>query len=85
MSRHLLRYKAMARAATFVEVCEYLTTQTSPDCLAVGGPKGTAGLEIREWACGGCGMVHDRDVAEARNVLRLGRQALAQGSSTLSA
>jgi putative transposase len=84
MSRNLLRYKAMARAAAFVDVSEYLTTQTCPDCLAVGGPKGTAGL-AREWACGGCGMVHDRDVAAARNILRLGRQALAEGSSTLSA
>jgi transposase len=37
------------------------------------------------WACGCCGMVHDRDVAAARNSLRLGRQALAEGSSTLSA
>jgi putative transposase len=76
---------ARARAATFVDVSEYLTTQTCPDCLAVGGPKGTAGLEIRERACGGCGMVHDRDVAAARNILRLGRQALAEGSTTLGA
>lgn len=85
MSRNMLWYKAMARAATFVDVSEYLTTQTCPDCLAVGGPKGIAGLEIREWACGCCGAVHDRDVAAARNILRLGRQALAEGSSTLSA
>lgn len=85
MARNMLRYKAMARAATFVDVSEYLTTQTCPDCLAVGGPKGTKGLEIREWTCGDCGSVHDRDVAAARNILRLGRQALAEGSSTLSA
>jgi putative transposase len=85
MSRNMLRYKAMARAATFVEVSEYLTTQTCPDCFAVGGPKGTAGLEIREWSCGCCGAIHDRDVAAAQNILRLGRQALAEGSSTLSA
>ncbi|HSR81067.1 MAG TPA: hypothetical protein VLL28_09845, partial [Hyphomicrobiaceae bacterium] len=37
------------------------------------------------WACGCCGMVHDRDVAAARNSLRPGRQALAEGSPTLSA
>ena len=35
--------------------------------------------------CGCCGVVHDRDVAAARNILRLGRQALAEGSSALSA
>jgi transposase len=40
---------------------------------------------LKEWACGCCGMVHDRDVAAARNILRLGRQALAEGGSALSA
>jgi putative transposase len=94
MSRNMLRYEAMARAATFVDVCEYLTTETCSDCGAVGGPKGTKGLEIRAWRCGGCGSVHDRDVHDrdvnaARVILRLGRQdgrqALAEGSSTLSA
>jgi putative transposase len=85
MSRNMLRYKAMARAATFVDVSEYLTTQTCADCGAVGGPRGTKGLEVREWTCGDCGVIHDRDVNAARNILRLGRQALAEGSSTLSA
>src|SRR5262249_2181737 len=85
MSRNMLRYKAMARAATFVDVSEYLTTQTCSDCVAVGGPKGTKGLEIREWTCMSCGVVHDRDVTAARNIHRLGRQALAEGSSPLSA
>jgi len=82
MSRNLLRYKAMARAATFVDVSEYLTTQICPDCRAVGGPKATAGRAMRAWACGGCGRVHDRDVAAPRNILRPGRPALAEGSST---
>ena len=41
MSHNLLRYKAMARAATFVDVSDYLITQICPDCRAVGGPKGT--------------------------------------------
>jgi transposase len=81
----MLRYEAMARAATFVDVSEYLITQTCSDCGAVGGPKGTKGLEIREWACGACGVSHDRDLNAAKIMLRLGRQVLAEGSSTLSA
>lgn len=78
MSRNMLRYKAMARGAQLVDVSEYLSTQTCSDCLTVGGPKGTEGLEIREWTCG-CGAVHDRDVNAARNILRLGRETLAEG------
>lgn len=81
MSRNMLRYKAMARGARFVDVSEYLSTQTCSDCLTVGGPKGLKGLEIREWTCG-CGAMHDRDVNAARNILRLGRQTLAEGAST---
>ena len=52
--------QAMARAATLVDVSEYLTTETCSDCGAVGGPKGTKGLEVREWTCMSCGVVHDR-------------------------
>jgi transposase len=64
MSRNMLRYKAIARGATFVD--------------------GIAGLEITEWECDAC-SIHHRDVNAARNHLRLGRQTLAEGSSTLSA
>ena len=49
------------------------------------GPKGLKDLGIREWVCGDCGAVHDRDVNAARNILRLGRQTLAGGSSTHTA
>lgn len=80
MFRNLLRYKAIARGAVYVDVSEYLSTQTCSDCNAVGGPKGAKGLEIREWTCGHCGSVHDRDVNAARVILRLGRQTLVEGS-----
>jgi putative transposase len=81
MSRNILRYKAIARVATFVDTSEQLSTQTCSECGCVGGPKGLKGLEIREWTCDECGAVHDRDVNAARNILRLGRQTLAEGSS----
>jgi putative transposase len=83
--RNMLRYKAIARGARFVDVSEYLTTQTCSDCGAVGGPKGNAGLEIREWTCSRCGAVHDRDVNAARIILRLGRETLVEGSPHHSA
>lgn len=74
--RHLLDYKAIARKVVYCEVSEYLTTQTCSHCNAVSGPKGRKGLGVREWACGECGAVHDRDVNAALNILRLGHQAL---------
>jgi transposase len=67
--------------ATFVDICEHLTTQTCCERGRVGGPKGLKGLEIREWTYDECGAVHDRDVSAARNILRLGRQTLAEGGS----
>jgi putative transposase len=39
MSRNMLRYKAIARAATFVDTSEYLSTQTCSVCGCIGGRK----------------------------------------------
>src|SRR5690606_35652572 len=33
-------------------------------------------LSIREWPCGSCGAVHDRDVNAAKNILRQGMDLL---------
>ena len=81
MSRNMLRYKAIARAARFVDTSEYLTTQVCSECASISGPKGLKDLGIRQWTCDACAAVHDRDLNAARNILRLGRQALAEGSS----
>lgn len=78
--KRMLRYKAMRRGAIFLEVNEALTTQACSVCLACCGPKGLEGLEIREWTCVECGVVHDRDVNAARNILRLGHETLGGGS-----
>jgi putative transposase len=75
----MLRYKAIARVATFVDTSEHpkqLRPVANADASAA-----RKGLEIREWTCDECGAVHDRDVNAARNILRLGRQTLAEGSS----
>ncbi|MFE2184230.1 zinc ribbon domain-containing protein [Streptomyces sp. NPDC059455] len=43
-------------------------------------------LRVREWTCGGCGTVHDRDHNAARNVLFEGRRIVAAGrAETLNA
>lgn len=48
---------------------------TCCECRSIAGPKGYAGLNKRQWICGGCGASHDRDVNSAVNILRLGRSA----------
>jgi IS605 OrfB family transposase len=81
--RQMLAYKAMRHGAFYEEVDERFSTQTCSNCGVVGGPKGLEGLVVREWTCGECGAVHDRDVNSARNILRSGRGAPAQGIPAL--
>ena len=86
MLKTQLEYKAIARSVVFEEVNEKYTTQMCSCCgeVSVNSPKGRAGLRIREWACAGCGTLHDRDVNAAKNILRLGHQSLAVGIPVLS-
>ena len=81
--RHQLSYKAMRHGGKFFEVDEAYSTQVCSSCGALpeGRPEGIADLGIREWTCGECGAVHDRDVNAAKNILRVGLDALAEGAS----
>src|SRR5216683_5318911 len=76
--RTMLRYKCAFAGATFAVVDEAFSTQTCSACGVRSGPKGIAGLGIREWTCGDCGTVHDRDVNAAKNILAAGRRRLAE-------
>ena len=67
--RSMLRYKAMRHGAIYVEADERGSSVTCSACGARGGPKGIAGLRVREWACGCCGVLHDRDTNAAVNLL----------------
>ena len=79
MFRNMLRYKAIAHGAEYVEADERYSSQTCSDCGSISGPKGRKGLEIRVWECGDCGSVHDRDVNAARNILGRERPPLVAG------
>jgi putative transposase len=46
---------------------------TSQVCSACGLKDGPKPLSVRAWQCAGCGVVHDRDVNAARNILAAGR------------
>jgi putative transposase len=83
--RNMLRYKCHRARVVFLGVDEAGSTQTCSACGARCGPKGIAGLGIREWLCGECGTVHDRDVNAARNILAAGRRRLAEGIPALAA
>jgi putative transposase len=46
------------------------SSQTCTTCWAIEGPKP---LNVREWTCSRCGIVHDRDVNAAKYVLAAGQ------------
>ncbi|KWO43135.1 transposase [Burkholderia sp. MSMB1459WGS] len=84
--RNKLRYKAIAHGVTFEEVDESGSTQSCSSCGSKDSttrPKGIAGLRIREWVCGGCGVLHDRDTNAALNILRCGRASPGVGILSL--
>jgi putative transposase len=68
----MLEYKASRYGRVFVRIGRF--EPTSQVCSACGARDGPKPLSVREWACAACGMVHDRDVNAARNVLALGRR-----------
>lgn len=80
MLKTQIEYKAIRHRAVFMEVNEAFSTQACSQCGSIEGPKGVAGLRIREWVCS-CGASHDRDTNAAMNILRVGLDALAAGAS----
>lgn len=78
--RSFLKYKATKLGrGVYQDVNESFSTCRCSDCLQKTGPKGLRQLEVREWTCGNCGSVHDRDVNAARNILRIGHDTLTKG------
>lgn len=86
MLRNLLSYKCDHAGVAFAEVDESYTTQVCSECNALGGPKGREELGVRQWVCGECGSIHDRDLNAAVNIARIGCDTLGlkwPGSSAL--
>jgi putative transposase len=67
----LIGEKAAQYGRTFDQVGRF--TPTSQICSACGARDGPKPLQVRHWQCKACGVVHDRDVNAARNVLAAGR------------
>lgn len=64
----MLEYKAVKAGRTLVRIGRF--EQTSQACSACGVKEGPKPLSVREWACGACGTVLDRDVNAAVNVAK---------------
>lgn len=72
--KRMLAYKAIGLGSVFNEVNESFSTVTCSGCKERTGPKGQAGLGVREWVCSSCGSTHLRDVNAAKNILSLSVQ-----------
>lgn len=71
--RFQLTYKANRLAGTCVSGNERFSSVTCSDCLQRTGPSGLSALGVREWVCSSCGVMHERDVNAARNILNAPR------------
>ncbi|MEU6555902.1 RNA-guided endonuclease TnpB family protein [Streptomyces sp. NPDC046915] len=80
----MLEYKATLHGRTFTKVGRAFPS--SQVCSACGYRDGPKPLHVRQWTCGECHTVHDRDHNAARNVLCEGRRIVAAGrAETLNA
>ena len=71
--RSMLEYKAEWYGRQLVVIDKYYpSSQLCSQCGAKSGPKGQAGLAIREWICPDCHTRHDRDRNAAENILAAG-------------
>jgi putative transposase len=52
---------------------------SSKTCSSCGHVLSTLGREVREWTCPECGVIHDRDLNAAKNILAVGQTVAAHG------
>ena len=67
----MLEYKSQQAGIVYKEVNEAYSTRMCNECGALTGPQGLIGLSVRNWKCD-CGILHNRDVNAARNILSFG-------------
>ena len=80
----MLEYKAVKHGRTFAKVDRAFPS--SQICSVCGFRDGPKPLHVRQWTCGACHTVHDRDHNAASNVLVEGRRIVAAGrAETLNA
>ncbi len=67
----MLEYKTIRFGKELKVVNEKFSTVTCSFCFNRTGPSGLSTLGVREWTCTACGVIHDRDVNAAQNILRI--------------
>ena len=74
-----LEYKAKWYGRTLVGIDRWYPS--SKRCSDCGHTVKVLALNVREWACPECGVVHDRDINASKNILAAGLAVLACGES----
>jgi putative transposase len=72
-----LRYKATWYGRELIEIDRWYPS--SKRCFDCGHVATSLPLDIRSWACPDCGVIHDRDVNAAKNILAVGQTVNARG------
>jgi len=76
---HQLEYKSQWYGRTLIKIDRF--SPSSKTCHACKHVLDSLLLDIREWVCPACGVVHDRDTNAALNILAEGLSAAACGGS----
>ena len=75
----MLEEKAARYGKTVVKIDRWFpSSKTCSDC---GHIVESLPLSVREWACQGCGTIHDRDENAAANILAVGQTVTAHGGT----
>jgi len=64
-----LQYKAQQGGRSVIIVNEKNTTRECSNCHALTGPAGLDMLSVSTWICSACGVMHDRNVNAAKNIV----------------
>lgn len=75
----MLEYKSTWYGRTLIGIDRWYPS--SKRCSDCGFVRSKMPLSVREWSCPECGVIHDRDINAARNILAAGQAVSALGES----